>query len=461
MNPYPAYHPSGVKWLGDVPKHWGIARVTDMFEARSGGTPSTSENAYWEGSIPWVSAKDMKTIRITDTKDHISEKAVAESATSLVPKGAVLLVARSGILKHTLPVGLAEREVAINQDIKGLIPYPTSVDALYFVYWIHGLQSALLTMWRQQGATVESLDFNSVRSTAFPLPPLDEQRAIAAFLDRETERIDALVAKMRLLIERLQEYRTTLITHTVARGLPPEAARAVGLDPSPRLKPSGIEWLGDVPEHWEVKRLKYVTSYQTSSIDKKVEPEQIPVRLCNYTDVYYQDRIRVSQGNFMEATATRRETARFRLKLGDVLITKDSEDWQDIGIPALVEETADDFVCGYHLGFIRPRPVLHPSFLFRLMQSGAINQRLQTSASGVTRYGLPNRAVSDVSLLLPHLPEQRAIAAFLDRETERIDALVAKKRQLIERLQEYRIALITASVTGKVDVREPVATDGS
>ena len=91
-----------------------------------------------------------------------------------------------------------------------------------------------------------------------PLPPLDEQRAIAAFLDRETERIDALVAKMRLLIERLQEYRTALITRTVTRGLPSEAARAVGLDPSPRLKPSGVEWLGDVPEHWEVRRLSSV-----------------------------------------------------------------------------------------------------------------------------------------------------------------------------------------------------------
>ena len=144
MNRYPAYRPSGVEWLGDVPRHWGTARVTDVFEARSGGTPSTAEDDYWEGAIPWVSAKDMKALRITDTEDHISEEAVSESATSMVPKGAVLLVARSGILKHTLPVGLAECEVAINQDIKGLIPDPTSVDGLYFAYWTHGLQSALL-----------------------------------------------------------------------------------------------------------------------------------------------------------------------------------------------------------------------------------------------------------------------------------------------------------------------------
>ena len=219
------------------------------------------------------------------------------------------------------------------------------------------------------------------------------------------------------------------------------------MPPYPAYRPSSVEWLGDVPEHWEVTRLDHVASYRTSSVDKKVEEGQTPVRLCNYTDVYYQDRVRADEGEFMEATASPREVERFKLAVGDVLVTKDSEDWRDIGVPALVEQTAEDFVCGYHLGIIRTRAGLHPPFLFRLMQSGAVNQQLQTSASGVTRYGLPNSAVCDATLPLPPLDEQRAIAAFLDRETERIDALVAKKRQLIERLQEYRTALITRTVT--------------
>lgn len=219
------------------------------------------------------------------------------------------------------------------------------------------------------------------------------------------------------------------------------------MDPYPAYRPSGVEWLGDVPEHWQVKRLEQVASYRTSSVDKKAEEDEIPVRLCNYTDVYYKDRIRAGAGDFMEATASPREIARFGLRVGDVLVTKDSEDWRDIGVPALVEETASDFVCGYHLGIITAGEDLDYGFLFRLMQSGAVNQQLQTSASGVTRYGLPNSAVGDATLPLPPLDEQRAIAAFLDRETERIDTLVAKKRQLIERLQEYRTALITRTVT--------------
>ena len=215
----------------------------------------------------------------------------------------------------------------------------------------------------------------------------------------------------------------------------------------PHYKPSGVEWLGKVPEHWEVKRLEHVASYRTSNVDKKSEEDELPVRLCNYTDVYYGNRIRADEGEFMSATASTSEVQRFRLRVGDVLITKDSEDWRDIAVPAIIDETADDFLCGYHLGIIRAGPAMDSLFLYRALQSGAVNRQLQTSASGVTRYGLPNAAVGDVVLPLPPLDEQRAIAAFLDRETERIDGLVAKMRLLIERLGEYRTALITRTVT--------------
>ena len=215
----------------------------------------------------------------------------------------------------------------------------------------------------------------------------------------------------------------------------------------PHYRDSGVEWLGEVPEHWEVRRLEHVAAYRTSNVDKKTADGELPVRLCNYTDVYYGDRIRAGEGEFMPATASAGEVERFKLRVGDVLITKDSEDWRDIAVPAVVDETADDFVCGYHLGIIRSGPETDPFFLYRAMQSGAVNRQLQTSASGVTRYGLPNAAVGDVLLPLPPHDEQRAIAAFLDRETERIDSLIAKKRLLMERLREYRTALITRTVT--------------
>lgn len=153
----------------------------------------------------------MKTRLILDTADKITVEAVEESATNLVDPGAVLMVVRSGILNHTIPVAIAGTTVALNQDLKALIP-GAEVLPKYLSYVIDGKQSPLLVEWRKEGATVESLELELIENSRFPLPPKSEQHAIAEFLDRETGKIDALVAKKERLIELLQEKRTALIT---------------------------------------------------------------------------------------------------------------------------------------------------------------------------------------------------------------------------------------------------------
>ena len=226
------------------------------------------------------------------------------------------------------------------------------------------------------------------------------------------------------------------------------------LKPYKKYKPSGVDWLGDVPEHWDVKRLKTSANYWVSNVDKVPSDEELPIRLCNYTDVYYNDYITPDMP-FMETTATAEEIKRFGLKIGDILITKDSEEWNDIAVPALVRESTNDMVCGYHLAMIRPMAnKMSGEFLLRTFQSGAVNQQFQLAASGVTRYGLPKSSIGEAWLPVPPLPEQQAIAAYLDRATSRIDALIAKVETAMERLQEYRTALISAAVTGKIDVRK-------
>jgi type I restriction enzyme S subunit len=214
----------------------------------------------------------------------------------------------------------------------------------------------------------------------------------------------------------------------------------------PKYKPSGVEWLGDVPEKWEVKRLKTSATCWVSNVDKVPAEDELPVRLCNYTDVYYHDHITPDM-ELMETTATADEIRRFGLRESDVVITKDSEEWSDIAVPALVKKSAPDLVCGYHLAIIRPRPkVLYGDFLLRAFQSCAINQQFQVAASGVTRYGLPKASIGDAWFPLPDTAEQQTIAAFLDCETARLDTLVAKKQKLIQRLKEKRTALISRTV---------------
>jgi len=224
--------------------------------------------------------------------------------------------------------------------------------------------------------------------------------------------------------------------------------------PYSAYRPSGVPWLGYVPEHWQVVELGRVVTYRTSSVDKKKIVDELPVRLCNYTDVYYSEFLRASEQPFMSATATPHEIKRYGLVSGDVIITKDSEDWRDIGVAALVEESSEDFVCGYHLGILSPSDGVDSRFLLRVLQAKGVNAQLSVEAKGVTRYGLPKGCVKGALIPIPPMAEQKAIGQYLDRETGKIDAVIEKQKQMIERLEEYRTALISEAVTGKIDVRK-------
>lgn len=275
------------------------------------------------------------------------------------------------------------------------------------------------------------------------LPPLETQRAIADFLDRETERIDLLVEKKKRLIELLEEKRTALISHAVTKGL----------DPTVPMKDSGIPWLGEIPAHWEVAPIRRTAQYVNSNVDKKTSPDEIPVRLCNYTDVYngsYLD----STGGFMEATATPEEIRRFRLRAGTVIITKDSESADDIGVPAYVS-TRLDAVCGYHLTVLTPKAdLMRGDFLFWALSSSGLRACFEVASNGVTRFGLTREGMGGASVPVPPIAEQRQIASRLRIEDIRLNSVSLSIGLQLEKLAEYRQALITAAVTGQIDVTE-------
>lgn len=214
---------------------------------------------------------------------------------------------------------------------------------------------------------------------------------------------------------------------------------------------SSADLLALLPVGWRRVPLKTTCDFAVSNVDKHSFDDELPVRLCNYTDVYKNDRVSPDM-DLMAATATPQEIERFHLDVGDVVITKDSESWSDIAIPAYVEGTADDFVCGYHLALIRPRKdVIDGRFLFRCMQSRPVALQLELEATGVTRYGLPKDAIGLAVLPLPPLPTQLRIADYLDRETARIDGLISEKERMLALLEEKRTALISRVVTRGLD----------
>ena len=212
-----------------------------------------------------------------------------------------------------------------------------------------------------------------------------------------------------------------------------------------------LDWVKNLPGHWEAKPLRSISRYSASNVDKLSSDNEIRIRLCNYTDVYHNEFITNGLG-FMSATATSDEVEKFGLAVGDVIITKDSEAWDDIGVPALVREAANDLVCGYHLALLRAhKKVMDGPFLFRCLQAKPVQLQFVLAARGVTRFGLSRTEIGATILPVPSLPQQRAIADYLDRETARIDSLVEAKERLLYLLTEKRQALLAHAVAGSID----------
>ena len=219
-------------------------------------------------------------------------------------------------------------------------------------------------------------------------------------------------------------------------------------------------WAEELPEDWTVKPLRSVSNYVVSNVDKVSRDHEIPVRLCNYKDVYGSEFITLHR-DFMMGTASDAEIAKFGIAVGDVIITKDSESWNDIGVPALVRESSDDLVCGYHLALLRPfKHAIDGGFLLRCLQARPVRVQLELAARGVTRFGIPKATIGAMKLPIPPLSKQRLIVDYLDRETARLDELVAEKERVLALLDEKGRALISRAVTRGVDPRVSMRESG-
>ena len=279
-----------------------------------------------------------------------------------------------------------------------------------------------------------------------PVPPLPEQRAIADFLHRETSRLDTLVAKKRTLIERLRERRTTLISRTVTRGLPPDAAAWAGFDPHPELKPTGLDWFGEVPNHWELGKFSHEVRIAEGQVDPKVEPYcsmilVAPNHIESRTGRLLAQETAADQGAISGKSLCRS---------GDVIYSKIR--------PGLAKAVLapKDCLCSADMYPMASRGRLRGRYLLLLLLSSQFTALSILEADRVAMPKLNRETLSDLRMPVPPVREQEAIAEFLGRETRKIDSMVAKIETAIERLQEYRAALTTAAVAGKIDVRGTV-----
>ena len=275
------------------------------------------------------------------------------------------------------------------------------------------------------------LDLDLFDDLEFPLPPLHEQQAIADILDS----IDEAIERTEAVIAAAERLRDALLHDLLTNGLPGR-----------HKEHQQVRGLGTIPATWNVVRLGDIAEVAFSSVDKKTVDGELPVELCNYTDVFYNRLIRPGM-DLMKATATPGECDRWTLKRGDVLFTKDSETADEIGIPAYVSDDMPNVLCGYHLGRARPNTrLVDGSFLARTLGSHRVAREFARVANGITRFGLTLEATRSLPLVLPPLHEQRAIADILDsidqtleRNGENRDALDASKASIADALLTGRV----------------------
>ncbi|WP_281994774.1 restriction endonuclease subunit S [Ruegeria faecimaris] len=217
--------------------------------------------------------------------------------------------------------------------------------------------------------------------------------------------------------------------------------------------------MGDIPKGWSAKKLKFSAKTMPSNVDKKTKNGEVPVQLCNYTDVYYGETVSHSP-NFMKASATLEQVEKFTLLAGDTIITKDSEDPNDIAIPAFVPDDLTGVVCGYHLSIIRPFDPEIGAYLKRCFEAPFARSNFAVSAKGLTRYGLGTYAIDNVVFPIPPKEEAVQIASFLNHETAKIDDLIAKQQRLIALLEEKRQAAISHAVTKGLNPDAPMRDAG-
>jgi type I restriction enzyme S subunit len=286
-------------------------------------------------------------------------------------------------------------------------------------------------------ATIQHFTRDKFGSLRIALPSLDEQCRIVSFLDRETAKIDALIEKKERLIELLQEKRTALITQAVTKGL----------DPTVPMKDSGVEWLGKIPAHWSVHRLKLLASINDEALSEKTDPQFEIV----YVDIGGVDNIQgiLECEEYLFETAPSR--ARRIVRDGDVIISTVRTYLRAI-TPIIAPEC--NLIVSTGFAVVRPTSRLNSNYGAFALRATYFVENIVANSTGVSYPAIEASKVSSFSIAFPELMEQQRIAAFLDRETAKIDALMSKIREAITSLREYRTALISAAVTGKIDVRE-------
>ena len=424
---YERYKDSGIEWIGEIPEEWTSLKVSWIFNIiGSGTTPFSSNLDYYDGDIPWVNTGDLNDDYLYKTSKMVTDLALNEcSALKFYPIN-TLLIAMYGATIGKLSI---TKIVATTNQACCALAQPKKASIKFIFYWFLANRDHIISM--AYGGGQPNISQNLIKSLRIPLPEKHEQKAIANFLDQKTTEIDALIADKEKLIELLREKRQAIISEAVTKGL----------NPNVRMKDSGIEWVGEIPEHWDIRRIKYLSNIRNVKASDS-DNDKIYVGLESIEPK--TGKLLTNNNDEQQAVG---ETANIFRK-GDVLFGKLR--------PYLAKCIVADFNgrCTSELLVLRTASDMLPEYLYLFMLSPIFIDVVNSSTYGAKMPRVSWDFIGNLKIPLPNIKEQEEIVEYLIKLTNNMDDLISDISTQIQKLKEYRQSLISEAVTGKIDVRE-------
>jgi restriction endonuclease S subunit len=433
---YPGYKPSGVEWLGEVPEHWRTLRLKYTTSINDEVLKENTDPNY---EIQYVDISSVDAVEGIKKREFMRFEEAPSRARRRVRDGDVIVSTVRTYLRAIAPINNPEENFIVSTGFAVIRPQG-DVHSNFAAYALRAPYFVDAVVARSVGVSYPAVNASEIGDLSIALPPDSEQRAIAAFLDRETGRLDALMEKKRRQIELLQEKRTALISHAVTRGLDP---------PTVKMKDSGVDWLGHIPAHWESRRLKFLISEPLkygANESAEIDDPDLP-RYIRITDIKEGGSLR--DDTFKSLPEDIADP--FLLKHGDILLARSGA---TAGKTFMYQ---DSWGRACYAGYlIRLRANIEealPEFLSYFTNSSVYWGWLSSVFIQATIQNVSAEKYANMVVTSPPIEEQKEIVVFLDHETAKINTLITKVQESIDRLKEYRTALISAAVTGRIDVR--------
>lgn len=415
---------SGIEWIGQIPENWKISKLFYQLDAVGSGTTPQGEE-YYDGNIPWLNTGDLTDGNVEYAKKTIDSKAMKDYSTlKLYPKDSIVIAMYGATIGK---LGILKTQMTTNQACCVMSVSHKNYHKFIFYNFYAGKTYLLSTA---AGAGQPNINQNIVKSFIIPLPPLSEQKKIADYLDKRCEKIDTAIDNQKQIIEKLKEYKQSLITETVTKGLNPNA----------KMKDSGIEWIGSIPEHWEIRKL--------SRLFKERKCKNTGMKEHNVLSLSYGKIKKRDIENNMGLLPESFETYNIVIPGNIVLRLTDLQNDHRSLRTGLVKEVG--IITSAYITLEKIMDI-DEDYYHKLLYTFDIMKGFYNMGDGV-RQSLKFNELNKLLLPQPPLSEQKEIAEYLDKKCIKIDAAIKQKEETISKLEEYKKSLIFECVTGKKEV---------